>query len=139
MLSSARSDETPRPGTLSVLLIEAQEELRRIIRDLLVRRGCSVDAVTTASDALRQVASRSYGLVISEIHLPKMTGIELARHLSRRIQSPRIILTAATSEPETEKEAYLAGATHFLPRPLSLTALTQLVEEIRFSSSRSEG
>jgi len=72
------------------------------------------------------------------VNPPKLTGIELARHLSRRIRSPRIILTAATSEQETEKEAYLAGATHFLPRPLSLTALTQLVEEIRFSSSRSE-
>ena len=99
-----------------------------------------MDAVETASEALRKVLSRNYGVVISEAHLSRMDGIELARHLSRRIHSPVIILTATWSEQdwETEREAYLAGAMHFLSKPLSLTTLSRLMNEIRNMLSKHE-
>jgi two-component system C4-dicarboxylate transport response regulator DctD len=140
MGESRTSEESSKNPASSVLLVEPDQGLRDVLRELLVRGGFSVDAVSTASEALRRVVTRNYGIIISEAHLPRMNGIELTRHLSKRIHSPVIILTAAWSEQdsETEKAAYLAGAMHFLAKPLSLTALSRLMGEIRNLLSKHE-
>jgi CheY-like chemotaxis protein len=117
-------------SALSVLLVEDERDLRGLIRDVLVMQGCRVDTAASGSDALKHVLDREYKVVISDIRLPKMDGLELTRLLSRRIHSPRIILMTANPDPETIRDGYAAGALHVLSKPLSLTALVRLVGEL---------
>lgn len=130
MPSGLDPEEAPKQPPLSVLVVEDEKDLRMAIRDVLSTQGCSVDAVETGSEALRHVLGHEYQVVISDIHVPKVNGIELARLLSRRVRSPRIILITANPDPETVREAYSAGASHCLAKPISLTALSRVVEEL---------
>ncbi len=118
---------TPPEEPVSVLLVEDEPDLRILIRDVLESQGCRVDVAETAPEALRQVIRASYRVVISDIRLPRMDGLELARHLSRRVHSPQIILMTGEHDPEVVREGYDAGASHVLFKPFSLTALTRLV------------
>jgi CheY-like chemotaxis protein len=114
----------------SVLLVDDDLELLGAIREALRSRGGTVDTATSGSEALRFVLGRGYHAIITATSLPKIDGIELARLLSRRVQSPCIILVTASSDPELLRQGYSAGATHVLSKPLSLTALARLVENL---------
>jgi CheY-like chemotaxis protein len=136
MAESSNPPPTPTPAAPSVLVVEDEEDLRGAIREVLTMRGCSVDTAATGTEALRHVVGRRYQVVISDIHPPQIDGIELARLLSRRTCSPGIILITAFAGPDTEMKAYAAGARYFLPKPVSLTALARVVEELGMTSPR---
>ena len=112
-----------------VLIVEDEVDLRGAIRDVLRSSGCAVDTAGSVPEALRCVLGRDYDVVISDIHLPKSDGLELARLLSRRVRSPRIILMTADPSPELILEGYGAGASQVLSKPVSLTLLLRVVEE----------
>ena len=130
MAGTPAANGTLGPNPLSVLLVEDEGDLRGIIRDVLVMQGCSVDTAANGSDALLHILGQEYHVVISDIRLPKVDGLELTRLLSRRIHSPRIILMTAFPNPEMIRDGYAAGATHVLSKPVSLTALARLVGEL---------
>lgn len=119
----------PTPRERRVLVVEGEEDLRAAIRDALRSGGCAVDTASSVVEALRQVLGRDYDVVISDIRLPNTDGIELARLLSRRVRSPRIVLMTSAPDPKTVLEGYTAGATHVLPKPLSLSALLRIVSD----------
>jgi CheY-like chemotaxis protein len=112
-----------------VLIVEDEEDLRSAIRDVLRAGGCTVDTAGSVTEALRRVLDRDYDVVISDIHLTGSDGIELARLLSRRVRSPRIILMTADPAPDLILEGYASGASQVLSKPVSLTLLRRAVEE----------
>jgi CheY-like chemotaxis protein len=114
----------------SVLLVEDDLELLGAIRASLRSRGCTVDAAATGSEALRCILRGGYHAVITGTSLPRIDGMELTRLLSRRVQSPCIVLLTSSSDPELLRQGYAAGATHVLSKPLSMTALARLLENL---------
>jgi DNA-binding response OmpR family regulator len=117
-------------AALSILVVEDDEALRGSIRDVLSAQGFWVDVAASGSEALRHVLVRKYHIVISDLSVPKVDGIELARLLSRRIDSPRIILTSGNPDPGWVKVALDAGASRVVSKPLDLTSLIGVVEEL---------
>jgi CheY-like chemotaxis protein len=130
MAQQSRPEGAPRHTGLSVLVVEDEEDLRDAIRYVLSSGGCSVDTAASGAEALRHVLGREYHVVISEFHPPHINGIELARLLTRRIRSPRVIIITTFTDSETVREAYAAGASEFLAKPLSLMALSRAVTEL---------
>jgi CheY-like chemotaxis protein len=112
-----------------VLVVEDEKDLRAAIRDVLRAGGCAVDTAGSVAEALGHVLGRDYDVVISDIHLTRSDGIELARLLSRRIRSPRIILMTSDPAPDLILQGYGAGASQVLSKPISLTSLLRAVEE----------
>jgi two-component system response regulator AtoC len=133
MPDSWPSDGSAKKISLTVLVVEDEQELRGAIRDVLLTQGCVVGTAATGSEALRHVLGREYDVVICDIRLPKMDGLELTRLLTRRIRSPRILLMTAYPNPETVKECLSAGVAHVLAKPLSLTTLVRIVEGLLVS------
>jgi two-component system response regulator PilR (NtrC family) len=130
MPDNANAEAAAGSMTPSVLVVDDEGDLRMAIRDVLSMQGCWVDTAASAAEALRYVLSRNYQIVVSDIRLPEMDGLELARLLSRRVHSPRIILMTAFGSPEIVKEAYAAGASHYMPKPISLATLSRLVKQL---------
>jgi CheY-like chemotaxis protein len=115
---------------LSVLVVDEDQALREDLRRALCAHGCWVDTAATGSEALRYVLVRNYHVVVSSFSLPLVDGLELTRLLSRRIQSPRIVLICGNDDPTWVKEAFDAGASRVLPKPLAAPALAELVEKL---------
>jgi CheY-like chemotaxis protein len=115
---------------LSILVVEDDPALREALRSALSSQGCWVDTAATSPEALRHVLVRNYHVVVSSLSLPGLDGLELARLLSRRIHSPRIVLLSGNSDPKWVKQAFDAGASRVFPKPLSVPALAEVIEEL---------
>jgi CheY-like chemotaxis protein len=115
---------------LSILVVDDDHTLREELRSALCSQGCWVDTAATCPEALRYVLVRNYHVVVSSLSLPGGDGLELARLLSRRVRSPRIVLLCGNADPKWVKEAFDAGASRVFPKPLSVPALAEVIGEL---------
>ena len=110
-----------------ILVVEDEEKLRRVIELQLLSSGYDVDKAGTAEDGLK-IADRA-DLVLTDLRLPGMDGLELLARLRRQnLQTPVIVMTAYGSV-ETAVEAMKAGAIDFLLKPFSLDHLMTVVQK----------
>jgi len=106
-----------------VLIVEDEPSIASFVSIYLKNAGYAVKAVATGSDALAQVASEEPALVVLDLMLPDIDGIEVCRRL-RSIDDrlPIIVLTARREELDIV-EGFEAGADDYLTKPFRLSEL----------------
>ncbi len=115
------------PMKATVLVVEDEEKLRRVIELQLKTAGYEVEQAGTAEDALK-LADRA-DVIITDLRLPGLSGLEMLQQLrGQDSQTPVIVMTAFGSI-ETAVEAMKAGAVDFLPKPFSLDHLMTVVNK----------
>lgn len=124
-MDESRSDRASRP--LSVLVVEDDTDMRWAIRDVLMMRGHLVNTAQNGVAAAAMAADDDYDVLITDIRLPGMSGIDLVQNIRRSSRPPQIIVI--TAYPEWYKEAQVAGAGRILRKPLNLAMLANIVEE----------
>ena len=108
-----------------ILVVDDEEKLRRVIELQLIAAGFDVDKAGSAEEALK-VAERA-DLVVTDLKLPGMDGLELLASIRRQnMQAPVIVMTAFGTI-EVAVEAMKAGAVDFLLKPFSLDHLMAVV------------
>jgi two-component system KDP operon response regulator KdpE len=116
--------ETPRPlanGPV-VLVIEDEPPIRRFLRPTLTSQGYRLVEAETAEDGLLQAATRQPDLVILDLGLPDLDGLEVIRRLREWTAIPIIVLSARGAE--ADKVAALdAGATDYVAKPFAVGEL----------------
>ena len=124
-------------GNYRILVLDDDAGARTLLEIMLSRSGFTVALVNDADDALESLQESLPDLVISDISLPGMSGIEFVEIVRQRegmAKLPVIILSAHHDEP-TIKKALNAGATEFMKKPLKMDGLRekliQLIEASR--------
>jgi DNA-binding NtrC family response regulator len=110
-----------------ILVVEDEEKLRRVIELQLASAGFDVEKAGTAEEALK-IADRA-DLVLTDLRLPRMTGLELLAAIRRQNSQTPVVVMTAFGTIETAVEAMKAGATDFLLKPFSLEHLMTVVEK----------
>ena len=110
-----------------ILVVEDEEKLRRVIELQLVSAGFDVDKAATAEDGLKVVDRAD--LVLTDLKLPRMDGIQFLENIRRQDAQTPVILMTAFGSVETAVGAMKAGATDFLLKPFSLDHLMQVVQK----------
>ena len=136
--SETKFEVPPKPQSqrsatpLSVLLAEDNPVNALLVRELLRRRGHNVDQVTTGDEAVMACALKRYDLVVMDIHMPGLDGIEATRRIRAHEEetglqrTPIIALTADVVE--TGRRACLeAGMDGFLAKPVDPDALDSVL------------
>lgn len=123
-------DEMPLPA-LHVLLVEDIELNVIVARSVLEKLGNSVDVAMTGKEALEIFIPGEYDLVLLDIQLPDMTGLDISRELNKRFSKselpPLVALTANVLKNKTE---YLeAGMDDVLSKPLAVPALMSMIQK----------
>ena len=77
-----------------ILIVEDEEKLARFVELELVHEGYRVDKAMDGRDALEMAERGDYGLILLDVMLPGMSGMELLRRLRRTKQTPVIMVTA---------------------------------------------
>ncbi|NPT62173.1 response regulator [Paraburkholderia elongata] len=108
--------------TVTVVVIDADKAIRRFIRTSLETAGMSVFEAQTGAQGLAQAATRLADLVIVDLSLPDMDGIEVIRELRGWSAMPVIVLSARSRE-EDKVAALDAGADDYLTKPFGLPEL----------------
>lgn len=106
----------------AVLLIEDEPEIRRFLRAMLPPQGYRLHEATTGQDGLAQAAARNPDLILLDLGLPDMDGLEVARRLREWARTPIIVLTARGQEQQ-KIEALDAGADDYVTKPFGVGEL----------------
>lgn len=123
-------DDMPLPA-LNVLLVEDIELNVIVARSVLEKLGNSVDVAMTGKAALEMFKPGEYDLVLLDIQLPDMTGLDISRELTKRYPREDLPpLVALTANVLKDKQEYLnAGMDDVLSKPLSVPALTAMIKK----------
>ena len=101
-----------------VVLIEDEAQIRRFLRATLTGQGYRLFEATTGADGLVEVASRQPDVVIVDLGLPDMDGLEVIRRLREWTAVPVIVLSARGQERD-KVSALDAGADDYVSKPFS--------------------
>jgi two-component system KDP operon response regulator KdpE len=110
-----------------ILLVDDEAALRQVLRARLTARGYFIQEASTGEDVLKRVPALQPDVIVLDIGLPDIDGIEVTRRLRPLVQTPIIILSVHAAE--SDKIAALdAGADDFLTKPCDLG---ELLDRIR--------
>ena len=114
-----------------ILVVEDQEDNRRILRDLLGNAGFELIEVETGEDALAAVMTRRPDLILMDIQLPVMDGYEAAKRIKSNPEMKEVPVIAMTAYALAgdEGKALAAGCNAYVTKPYSPRALLAKVRE----------
>jgi len=121
------SATTTRPKRADILLVDDDRLVLRAVERMLTASGYTVVAVHDGQQAAREAMAGGYDVLVSDIHMPGITGTELLDVLrSYGCDIPVILMTGAPTI-ETAREAVELGATQYLTKPIERAALVKAV------------
>ena len=101
-----------------LLIVEDEETLCESLKRVLVKDGYEVDTVGSAEAALLKIEETAYDLIISDIILPGIDGIELLRRIREKLPDQIVIIVTAYASIETAVGALRAGAYDYVIKPI---------------------
>ena len=114
---------------IKILVVDDEKGLCAGLQEGLRREGYLVDATTEAEAALKMAHERLYNLVISDLKMPGLSGLDLLARVRARSQDTLFILMTAYGTVENAVEAMKQGAYDYLPKPFEMKRLRSLVQK----------
>jgi DNA-binding NtrC family response regulator len=114
---------------IKILVVDDEQGLCAGIQEALRREGYQVDASIDAPAALKLAQERLYNLVISDIKMPGLTGLDLLTQIRAQQRDTLFILMTAFGTVESAVEAMKQGAYDYLPKPIDMKRLRALVQK----------
>ncbi len=116
---------------IKILVIEDDLITRRLLKKILQRASHEVIEAESGPAALQALENATVDLIIADIMMPEMTGIELLRRLKEEPRTAKtpVIMCTTVSTRDTVLEAISLGISGYVLKPISATALLQKVNE----------
>lgn len=111
----------------SVLIAEDIQSVRETVVDLLEIKGFRVTSVTTGRDALEKLEKKEFDIVVLDINMPEINGIEVLRRIRNSDINSIVIIITAYGSAETATEALKLGAFDYVTKPFSSDTLYKVV------------
>ena len=113
----------------NILIVDDHDELRDHLGKLFEEEGYSVVKAATGEDAKERLREQKFAIVVSDVQMPKMDGIELTRHIRDRYSDTDIILITGFGNVQQAVDAMKLGASDYISKPFQ-------PEVIRFVSEK---
>ncbi|MGA7992075.1 MAG: sigma-54 dependent transcriptional regulator [Thermoanaerobaculia bacterium] len=122
--------DPPGPVALRVAVVDDEESVRELVRTALEKAGARVDTFESSRLFMDRAVFSDYGLILSDLVLPGLSGIDLLFEVKARAPSvPFVIMSGQAAVPDAI-EAMKAGAADFLVKPFRLQSLLDLVTRL---------
>jgi DNA-binding NtrC family response regulator len=112
-----------------LLVAEDEANLRLVIQKELQRLGYRVDVAPDGEAALRRLEEGNVDVLLCDINMPRLDGMELLRRVHERPNPPEVIMLTGHATVETAIEAMKLGAYDYLSKPYRITELDALVKQ----------
>jgi DNA-binding response OmpR family regulator len=114
----------------SLLYVEDEEPIRELLKDTLAEDFALFDTAGSAKEALQKLSEREYDIVVSDIEMPGMDGLELAEQIMKMKKDTEVLLLSAYSEKEYLFRAIDVGIRKYLVKPFAPQKLLEVICEI---------
>ena len=111
-----------------ILIVDDEETIRLALRKFLRSRGYEVEIAGSGDQALQLLGKSSFALMLCDVRMPGMTGVQIVPLARERDQDLAIIMLTAVNDAATATEVLSSGATDYLMKPVELADLQQAVD-----------
>jgi DNA-binding NtrC family response regulator len=115
---------------LRVLVVDDEDDIRRGIERLVRGTGAAVAGAASGESALAWLADHEVDLVLTDVRMPGLSGLDLLREIRARWNHAEVVLISGFGTIETAVACLQAGAAHFLAKPFDNAALLDVVERV---------
>lgn len=116
---------------MRVILAEDNDILRKSLSFFLTSKGFTVDQFSDGREALDAIETNTYDLILTDINMPGISGMEITQYVRQHINSdiPIIIFTSSGVE-QTELDSFDLGANEFMAKPVSPAVLLVRINKL---------
>ena len=125
------------PEVLRVLLVDDDDSVLRFLVSAFTSNHCQAKTASTAEQALDLLGDDPYDLVVSDIKMPGLSGLDLLRAIKGRQPGTPVVLITGVPSVNSAVFGLRHGAYDYLPKPFSVTEVKELIQRLR--RDRAEG
>jgi CheY-like chemotaxis protein len=113
-----------------ILVVDDDRTVRHLVTGVLTRAGFATTAAGNGVEALKALKTRRVDLVVCDIWMPEMTGLELLEKLRARKTQPRVVVITSDDTPETLLGALRQQAVKYVRKPVDAVELLHTVRKV---------
>jgi len=117
--------------TEKVLLVDDEEEFVETLAERMRSRGMEVATSNSGGEALDLVGTEPYDVVVLDLQMPGMDGIEVLERIKQRQPDIQVVLLTGHATVEKGVEAMKQGALEFLEKPIDLSTLSEIIHKAK--------
>ena len=113
-----------------ILVVEDDAEMRSLLKDFFKEEGFETDSVSNGSEVFRKLVREPFDLVITDIRMPGLTGLDILPGIKKLQPNVPIIVITAFGSDEIRHRAMARGATSYLEKPIHFHNLRTLIHDM---------
>jgi putative two-component system response regulator len=126
LIVATAAHETTR--TLPLLVVDDDAAVRRSLSTLLTSLGYTVETAESGQAALNMVVKGKFGVMLCDVRMPKLSGLEVIPKVREIDQELAIIMVSAVNEAETATQALRAGAVDYVTKPIEIESMRESID-----------
>ena len=117
---------------MKILVVDDCATTRKLLTLYLKSKGYTVVTAENGLDAIEKVGTEAVNLVLSDLNMPYMDGIELVKNLRGNHETAELPIVMCTTEadPEEKERAFRAGANGYIVKPVTADMVSQSIKDI---------
>ena len=114
-----------------ILLVDDEEDFLSTLAERLETRGLKVDTASSGEEALAKVGKQGFDLIVLDLAMPGMDGIETLKRIKAKQPEAEIIILSGQGSIKTSIEAMKHGAEDFMEKPVNITDLLDKISDAK--------
>jgi DNA-binding NtrC family response regulator len=115
---------------MKILVVDDEEGARELFNTILTDEGYDVTLANNGTDALARMQGDVYDLVVTDIKMPGMDGLQLLQELRKTGSKADVIMVTAYGEVESYLKAMSLGAAEYINKPIRIKELKRIVHKV---------
>ncbi len=115
---------------MKILVVDDEEGAQELFNIILTDEGYDVSLASCADEALALLKNNTFNLVISDIKMPKMDGLQLLQEIRKTGYKTDVIMVTAYGEVESYLKAMSLGAAEYINKPIRIKELKRIVHKV---------
>lgn len=117
-------------NTINILYVDDEDHLRALVKEQLIAEGFAVETADDGDTALTKIDNRSYDLILLDIRMPRLNGIEVLKYIKNKKITTRVIMLTAVDDLAVALEAVKMGAIDYMTKPYDYNELINVITRV---------
>lgn len=114
-----------------ILIVDDEPEIVKIFKDYLDKHiECETIGATEGEEALKKIRSQKFDLIILDIKMPGVSGLDVLKEVEKRPHAPAILVSTAWDSTQIADEVIKEGAADYITKPIKLETLKEKIRSI---------